>query len=469
MVIFIIGPYARKWFPHPQPISDRAEDELIRWILAPDAEDLHKQLNRVRSANRQTVIMAFFPFLPDGQESSELTLTQIADWQASFNALPLAESLPCIFGLYAQLSQERSVEDPDRAIWLGGFDVAARKETTLSKEFVALSEMLGQHSQHGDYHAIQRFAMADALQLWLRETGVMKSLQALFNQTSLKLTGVLLSDYGEGFVRHGAWANWIASRFEIYPGLASSMALPQIPDVLYKPGVITIIREAEKPRKKVCWLPIAVALLLGLTLAGTTWFEGQHLLKAKKSLEAFNNIDTIYLQQKRDAFGVLARENDSLKGCTASKFLQALGLSRCNRIRAEISNTISLYESSPILFSSGPVALFSLNSAELGEDSDESLKVLLPVVANNRQTTFMIVGHSDNTGSPELNMQLSEKRAKAVRDWLVKHADVPLTNFMIKGAGDTAPIASNETEEGRKQNRRVDLIPIPANQHTNDE
>ncbi|MGE9553377.1 OmpA family protein [Erwinia amylovora] len=469
MVIFIIGPYARKWFPHPQPIGDRVDDDLIRWILAPDAEDLRNQLNRLRSANRQTVVMTFFPFLPDGQESSELTLAQIADWQASFSEFPLEESLPCIFGLYAQLSQERSVEDPDRAIWLGDFDIAARKETTLSKAFIALSEMLEQHSQHGGYHAIQRFAMADALQLWLRDTGVMKALQTLFSQTPLKLTGVLLSDYGEGFVRHGAWANWIASRFEIYPGLASSMALPQLPDVLYKPGVKTIIREVERPRKKVCWLPVAVAMVLGLTLAGTTWVEGQHLLKAKKVLEDFNNIDTIYLQQKRDAFALLAQENDSLSGSTASKFLQAIGLSRGDKIRDEIRNTLSLYESSPILFSSGPVALFSLNSSELGKNSDDSLKVLLPVVANNRQTTFMIVGHSDNTGSHDLNMQLSEKRARAVRDWLVKHADVPLTNFLVKGAGDTAPVASNETEEGRKQNRRVDLIPLPANQHTNNE
>lgn len=469
VAIFIIGPYARKWFSHRQPLDDQAENGNIRWILAPDVEDLHKYLPRVHATNQHTKIMAFFPFLPDGQESRELTLAQIADCQASFSALPLSESLPCILGLYTQLSRERSVEDPDRAIWLGEFDITTRKETTLNSEFTRLNAMLERHSQSGGHHAIQRFAMTDALQLWLYDTGVMKSLQTLFSQTSLKLTGMLISDYGEGFVRHGAWANWMGSRFAIYPGLASSLALPQLPDLLYRPAVKTVIRVTEKPQRGRRWLPAAIAVLLALTLAGTTWMEGQRLIKAKKALETFNQIDDIYLQKKRNNFSSLTKISDNLSGCTANPFLQILGLSRCSKMLADINNAISRYKASPILFSSGPVALFAQGRAELNEGSDKILQALLPAVTYNRQTTFLIVGHSDNTGTPQLNMQLSEQRAKVVRDWLVEHGDVPLTNFLVKGVGASDPVASNETEEGRQQNRRVDLIPVPAHQHDNNE
>ncbi|MGO4611916.1 OmpA family protein, partial [Variovorax sp. 2RAF20] len=78
-------------------------------------------------------------------------------------------------------------------------------------------------------------------------------------------------------------------------------------------------------------------------------------------------------------------------------------------------------------------------SATLGPDSSKNLAWLLPLMQNNAQTTFAIVGHSDNTGSPEANYQLSIRRAKAVRDWLVSHANVPPDKLVIKGMGDSLP------------------------------
>jgi len=69
-------------------------------------------------------------------------------------------------------------------------------------------------------------------------------------------------------------------------------------------------------------------------------------------------------------------------------------------------------------------------------------------------------GHTDNTGTREGNMDLAERRAQAVRDWLQRKApaNFPDSRFRIHAYGDSKPLASNATPEGRAKNRRVEII-----------
>jgi outer membrane protein OmpA-like peptidoglycan-associated protein len=67
-----------------------------------------------------------------------------------------------------------------------------------------------------------------------------------------------------------------------------------------------------------------------------------------------------------------------------------------------------------------------------------------------------IDGHTDNVGTTESNLNLSQKRAKAVVDYLVKKG-VPKERFVVKSFGESQPIASNDTAEGRSQNRRIEF------------
>lgn len=68
------------------------------------------------------------------------------------------------------------------------------------------------------------------------------------------------------------------------------------------------------------------------------------------------------------------------------------------------------------------------------------------------------MSHTDNVGSLEYNMELSLKRAKAVVNALVKDYAIRKERLQAFGVGFLAPVASNETEEGRAKNRRVELI-----------
>ena len=72
--------------------------------------------------------------------------------------------------------------------------------------------------------------------------------------------------------------------------------------------------------------------------------------------------------------------------------------------------------------------------------------------------SLFIVGHTDNAGTLEANLKLSEDRAKAVTSMLTSKFNVSPTQIMAKGVGSLAPIANNGSEDGRRLNRRVEMV-----------
>jgi OOP family OmpA-OmpF porin len=72
-------------------------------------------------------------------------------------------------------------------------------------------------------------------------------------------------------------------------------------------------------------------------------------------------------------------------------------------------------------------------------------------------TNIEIAGHTDSDGEEPSNQALSEKRAQAVTDYLVK-AGLPANRFSAVGYGSTQPIAGNDNDQGRAQNRRIDFV-----------
>ena len=104
--------------------------------------------------------------------------------------------------------------------------------------------------------------------------------------------------------------------------------------------------------------------------------------------------------------------------------------------------------------------LFDVDSAYLRPDLEADLKA----VANNLQqypgSTISVIGHTDDTGSDSHNFDLSERRAQAV-SWVLMDAGVDAARLQSYGQGETRPVASNESEAGRAQNRRVEIIIRP--------
>jgi outer membrane protein OmpA-like peptidoglycan-associated protein len=112
-----------------------------------------------------------------------------------------------------------------------------------------------------------------------------------------------------------------------------------------------------------------------------------------------------------------------------------------------------------ITFDSG--ILFDVNKAVLKPVSKENLDKLAEILNKYEDTNILLEGHTDATGSDEYNMDLSEKRATSVGNHLAIQGVNP-TRFTIMGYGESQPIATNDTDEGRQLNRRVEIA-IMAN------
>lgn len=104
----------------------------------------------------------------------------------------------------------------------------------------------------------------------------------------------------------------------------------------------------------------------------------------------------------------------------------------------------------------GDAVLFNTGSAQLNAEAGSYLSRVAYNLTQNPETMVTVVGHTDSTGAYDTNMRLSLQRAEAVKNYLLSKG-VPNSRMITKGEGPNIPIASNNTVEGRSQNRRVEL------------
>lgn len=107
------------------------------------------------------------------------------------------------------------------------------------------------------------------------------------------------------------------------------------------------------------------------------------------------------------------------------------------------------------------LSLFAAGSAELKPGSTKVLVSALLNIKAQPGWLIVIAGHTDATGDPKHNLELSRSRAASVRDWMQRMGDIPDSCFAVQGFGADQPVASNDTEGGRAANRRVDIRLVP--------
>ncbi|ENY9096497.1 OmpA family protein [Klebsiella michiganensis] len=107
------------------------------------------------------------------------------------------------------------------------------------------------------------------------------------------------------------------------------------------------------------------------------------------------------------------------------------------------------------------MSLFDSGKSALKDGSTRILVNALVGIKARPGWLIVVSGHTDNTGSVQLNQTLSLQRAEAVRNWMRDTGDVPESCFAVQGYGDSRPIASNDTPDGRAHNRRVEISLVP--------
>ena len=102
--------------------------------------------------------------------------------------------------------------------------------------------------------------------------------------------------------------------------------------------------------------------------------------------------------------------------------------------------------------------LFDVDSDRIKPESAATIKMIASGMQANAGTSFLIEGHTDSTGDAAHNMDLSKRRAEAVKSVLVSQFGIDAARLTTAGLGSTKPVASNNTPQGKAENRRVEFV-----------
>lgn len=114
-----------------------------------------------------------------------------------------------------------------------------------------------------------------------------------------------------------------------------------------------------------------------------------------------------------------------------------------------------------VTFDEGSGVHFATDKYNINEASQVTLDKLAGILTEYPETDVLVVGHTDSVGAEEYNMTLSKNRAQAVTNYFVGVKGLSSGRFSTHWYGETSPIASNDTAEGRAENRRVNIVIVP--------
>lgn len=124
--------------------------------------------------------------------------------------------------------------------------------------------------------------------------------------------------------------------------------------------------------------------------------------------------------------------------------------------------TVSAAAIEQTLMSTGKAVIygitFDFDKAQIKPESQAQLEQIAHLMSEHADLKLSITGHTDNQGSADYNQKLSQRRADAIVEALVNQYRIAATRLRAQGIGAASPVASNDSEEGRAKNRRVELI-----------
>jgi len=178
----------------------------------------------------------------------------------------------------------------------------------------------------------------------------------------------------------------------------------------------------------------------------------QEALKARADAERAR-VEAESAKAAADAQAEQARQQAATVAAQAEQEKNALR----EQLRQQLNAVLETRETARGLIVNVSDVLFDTGSATLKPGARERLARVAGVLASHPDLKIEIEGHTDSVGGEDYNQRLSERRAEAVREYLVQQR-IPPTAVAAVGYGESRPVASNATPAGRQQNRRVELV-----------
>lgn len=268
------------------------------------------------------------------------------------------------------------------------------------------------------------------------------------------------------------WPQWLFRHSKLLPPVVTVPypALWHFPDpVLPLLAPYAMPLQGGKTGRRV----VIVLLFCGLCAIGLSVLHNQSLIgRIGSDLQRWYAIPMTHYAPK--AQSLLALQQDALllerwqRQGTPQRY--GLGLYPGERLWLSVQQAIDTYvppppppkpKVVPTIIRLDSMSLFDSGKYDLKPVSTKLLVNSLVGIKAKPGWLIVVAGHTDNTGNPGLNQTLSQKRAEAVRDWMRDTGDVPESCFAVQGYGESRPIATNDTAEGRALNRRVEISLVP--------
>ncbi|WP_231566260.1 MULTISPECIES: OmpA family protein [unclassified Serratia (in: enterobacteria)] len=276
------------------------------------------------------------------------------------------------------------------------------------------------------------------------------------------------------------WQQWLTekttlNRKESSSKVSEDVSLP-FPDPLLR---LLPQQSGFTPRRRAAVYAAGVFTLAGLVALNVSAWQNRTLSRQMTDdLQRYQAIPMSDTQAKAQAVKVLKADAAQLNEYYREgvPLNLGLGLYPGERLRQPVLAAIKGYippveeikvdEPAPPQVAPQTVLLDSLSLFDTGKYQLKagSTKVLVEALINIKAKPgwlIVVAGHTDITGDAKANQMLSLKRAESVRDWMLQTSDVSPTCFAVQGYGATRPIASNDTDQGRAANRRVEISLVP--------
>ncbi|EPZ4752593.1 OmpA family protein [Klebsiella quasipneumoniae] len=281
-----------------------------------------------------------------------------------------------------------------------------------------------------------------------------------------------------GSLASSAWTRWLSRHTGLtrvagwQPGETDTPDASSLPDF--------ILPQLPAGRGLTPWGRAGRAALAIFTLAAVAallssgWNNRQLLQRVGADIARYERIAMDDYGAKASAVRVL-REDAALLDSWARNGVPlrlSLGLYRGERIRLPLLEAIRRYvpppppprpvqRVAPHVIRLDSMSLFDTGKWVLKPGSTKRLVHSLVDIKARPGWLIVVAGHTDSVGEEKANQLLSLKRAESVRDWMRDTGDVPDSCFAVQGYGESRPIATNDTPEGRALNRRVEISLVP--------
>jgi outer membrane protein OmpA-like peptidoglycan-associated protein len=269
------------------------------------------------------------------------------------------------------------------------------------------------------------------------------------------------------------WGDWLQRRGGLrFPYLAGRAEAARFPD-----AVLPLLTPWCAPVQGGRHTRRLVFVLWGCALAALAFSaanNGALIRQVGAGLQRWYAIPMSHHQPKAQALAVLKRDALLLERWQrqGEPLRYALGYYPGQRLWLALQKAIDAYvpptpppeiipEPAPEIIRLDSMSLFDSGQWRLKPGSTKVLVNALVGIRAKPGWLIIVAGHTDSTGDERANQALSLKRAGAVRDWMLNNGDVPESCFAVQGYGESRPVATNDTAEGRALNRRVEISLVP--------